>query len=479
MQGLEKGLNELCGMLKIAESDMKKCAGHSDVMAVQNKPSFKKKGTSWKKKKGKAKDTIPKPAPKQKAGPVEDTECFFCHEHGHWKRNCSKYQASLKKSGSKSTSHSSTLVVNIVDILLVDSYVNSWVFDTGLVAHICNSMQGLIRTREVQRGEVDFRVRNKARFAPLFVGVMQLHLQSGFIMELNNCYYIPTMGRNILSPSCLMRDGYSFASANNGCVISKNDMFMADDPIVNGLFILNLDDASVYNVSAKRLRPNDLSPTYLWHCRLGHISEKRMKKLHGDGLLTSFDFESYETCQACLLGKMTKSPFSGLPKRATDLLELIHTDVCGPISTTARGGYHYFITFTDDFSRYGYVYLMRHMSETFEKFKEFQSEVENQRGKKIKALRSDRGGEYLSHEFNDHLKSCGIVPQLTPPGTPQRNRVSERRNRTLLDMVRSMMSQSDFPLSFWGYALETAAFTLNRAPSKSIEMTPYELWFDR
>jgi len=171
------------------------------------------------------------------------------------------------------------------------------------------------------------------------------------------------------------------------------------------LFILNLDDASVYNVSAKRLRPNDLSPTYLWHCRLGHISEKRMKKLHGDGLLTSFDFESYETCQACLLGKMTKSPFSGLPERATDLLELIHTDVCGPMSTTARGGYHYFITFTDDFSRYGYVYLMRHKSETFEKFKEFQSEVENQRGKKIKALRSDRGGEYLSHEFSDHLKS--------------------------------------------------------------------------
>src|SRR4051812_47783516 len=94
---------------------MKKCAGHSHVMAVQNKPSFKKKGTSWKKKKkGKSKDTIPKPAPKQKAGSVEDTECFFCHEHGHWRRNCSKYQATLKKSGSKSTSHSGTLVVNVV-----------------------------------------------------------------------------------------------------------------------------------------------------------------------------------------------------------------------------------------------------------------------------------------------------------------------------------------------------------------------------
>ena len=115
-------------------------------------------------------------------------------------------------------------------------------------------------------------------------------------------------------------------------------------------------------------------------------------------------------------------------ERASDLLELIHTDVCGPMSSTARGGFQYFITFNDDLSRYGYVYLMRYKSETFEKFKEFHNEVENQRNKKIKASRSDRGGEYLSHEFSDHLKSCGIVPQLMPPGTPQRNGVSERRN---------------------------------------------------
>jgi hypothetical protein len=201
-----------------------------------------------------------------------------------------------------------------------------------------------------------------------------------------------------------------------------------------------------------------------------------MKKLHSDGPLTLFDFESYETCEACLLGKMTKTPFIGFPERASDLLALIHTNMCGPMSTMARGGFQYFITFTDDLSRYGQVYLMKHKSQTFEKFKEFQNEVENQCGKKIKALRSDWGGEYLSHEFSNHQKSCGIVPQLTPPGTPQRNSVFERCNRTFLDMVRSMMSQSDVPLSFWGYALETAAFTLNRVPSKSVVKTPYEIW---
>ncbi|KAK8694436.1 hypothetical protein V6N13_071988 [Hibiscus sabdariffa] len=173
---------------------------------------------------------------------------------------------------------------------------------------------------------------------------------------------------------------------------------------------------------------------------------------------------------------MTKAPFNGKSERASDLLGLIHSDVCGPMNTQARGGFQYFITFTDDVSRYGYIYLMLHKSKALEKFKEFKNEVQNQHGKSIKALRSDRGGEYLSQDFDELLKECGIVSQLTPPGTTQWNGVSERRNRTLLDMVRSMMSHIDLPSSFWGYALETAAFTLNRVPSKSVQKTPYKMW---
>ena len=149
-----------------------------------------------------------------------------------------------------------------------------------------------------------------------------------------------------MSPSCLMKDGYSFASQKTGCVISKNNMFVTLTSIVNGLFVLNLDNSPVCNISAKRPRLIDLNPTYMWHCRLGNISEKCMKKLHEDGLLSSFDFESYETCETCLLSKMTKTPFTGFPERASDLLELIHTDVCGPMRSTARGGFQYFITFT-------------------------------------------------------------------------------------------------------------------------------------
>jgi Integrase core domain len=146
---------------------------------------------------------------------------------------------------------------------------------------------------------------------------------------------------------------------------------------------------------------------------------------------------------------MTNAPFSKKGERTSDLLVLIHTDVFGLMSTYTRNNDRYFITFTDDYSRYDYVYLMRHKSESFEKFKEFRTEVENQLNKIIKALRLDREGEYLSYEFTMYLKECGIVSQLTPPETPQWNNISERRNQTLLDMVCSMMSNITFPKMFW------------------------------
>ena len=102
--------------------------------------------------------------------------------------------------------------------------------------------------------------------------------------------------------------------------------------------------------------------------------------------------------------------------------------------------------------------------------------VEKQLGKPIKTLRSDRGGEYLQGEFEDHLREEGILSDLTATGTPQQNGVSERKNRTLIDMVRSMMSYSSLPDSFWGYALETTAYIINQVPSKTIPGTPYQRW---
>src|SRR4051794_20398370 len=441
MQCMKKTLPELFSMLKTAEVEIKK---EHQVLMVNKTTSFKKQRKPKKdnfKKGGKKAATPPK---KPKAGPKLDTECFYCKGDGHWKRNYPKYLADLKNGNIKKKG---IFDIHVIDVYLTSARSSAWVFDTGSVANICNSKQELRNKRRLARDEVTMRVGNGSKVDVITVGTLSLQLPSGLVLNLNNCYLVPALSMNIISGSCLLRDGYSFKSENNGCSIYMNNIFYGHAPEMNGLFLMNLDcnDTHVHNIDAKRIKLNDNS-THMWHCRLGHIGVGRMKKLHSDGLLESLDFESLERCEACLMGKMTKTPFIGVMERATELLEIIHTDLCGPMSVASRGGYHYVLTFIDDLSRYGYIYLMKHKSETFEKFKEFQSEVENQHNRKIKFLRSDRGGEYLSYEFGMHLKKCGILSQLTSPGTLLRNSVSEHRNRTPLDMVRSMMSLTDLPL---------------------------------
>ena len=126
-----------------------------------------------------------------------------------------------------------------------------------------------------------------------------------------------------------MRDGYSFKSENNGCSIYLRDMFYGHASLANGLFLMNLerDVTHVHSVETKRCGVDNDSATYLWHCRLGHIGVKRMKKLHTDELLESLDYESLGTCEPCLMGKMTKTPFSRTMERATDLLEILMYEI--------------------------------------------------------------------------------------------------------------------------------------------------------
>ena len=135
------------------------------------------------------------------------------------------------------------------------------------------------------------------------------------------------LSMDIISGSCLVRDRYSFKSENNGCSIYMSNIFYGHAPLKSGLFWLNLDcgDTHIRNIDAKRRKVDNDSATYLWHCCLGHIGVKRMKKLHTDGFLESLDYESFDSCEPCLMGKMTRTLFSGTMERANDLLEIIHT----------------------------------------------------------------------------------------------------------------------------------------------------------
>ncbi|KAL0295633.1 UNVERIFIED_CONTAM: Retrovirus-related Pol polyprotein from transposon TNT 1-94 [Sesamum angustifolium] len=169
-----------------------------------------------------------------------------------------------------------------------------------------------------------------------------------------------------------------------------------------------------------------------------------MKRLVDLKSLEIDNLDNLLACESCLKGKMTRKPFVEQTTLVYGLLDVIHTDICGQLNTQARGGSPTSLQ----------VPMIIH--------------VENQTGRKIKILQSDYGGEYLSGEFIAYLKENGIVSQWTPLEMPQLNGVAERRNRTLLDMIWSMMSFTELPLSFWGYQLETDARLLNIAPSKTV-----------
>ncbi|GJX05477.1 retrotransposon protein, putative, ty1-copia subclass [Tanacetum coccineum] len=249
------------------------------------------------------------------------------------------------------------------------------------------------------------------------------------------------MTRNIISFHALFKDGYqfSFDNENEDILVYSNDCFMFKASPCKGIYetvkCISNDGNMILNVGSS----NELDKSKLWHSHLGHVNKKHIAQLQKDGVLESFDFKSDDVCESCLLGKMTKSPFTGTCERGERLLDLVHTDVCGPFHSAIKDGKRYYVMFTDDFSRYGYVYLIKHKSDTFEVFKRYQKE-------------------------------------LTPPRTPQLNGVAERRNRTLLDMVQSMMCRATLPISFWGYALETAAHILNLVPTKKVSKTPFEMW---
>jgi transposase InsO family protein len=185
---------------------------------------------------------------------------------------------------------------------------------------------------------------------------------------------------------------------------------------------------------------------------------------------------SDKLCEGCVLGKHPRNFF---PKeasyRAKKVLDLVHTDICGPITPNSLGKYRYFIIFIYDFSRRTWVYFLKEKSEVFFVFKKFKVLVENLSGECIKTLRSNRGGEFTSKEFVNFCEQNGIRRFLTTPYSPQQNGVAERKNRIILDMVRSMLKSKNIPKEFWAEAVRCAVYLQNRCPTASLEnITPQE-----
>ena len=184
-------------------------------------------------------------------------------------------------------------------------------------------------------------------------------------------------------------------------------------------------------------------------------------------------------CPSCLDGKQTWDPFPHIASRRSIPLELVHSDFHGPLPSTANG-YKYWISFTDDASRYRRCWLLHKKSEAFNAFKHYKAWAEKQTGKSLKALWDDKGGEYMSNEWEVFMLENGIERQHTTRATPQQNGVAERTNRILDEGVSSLLSEACLPARFWGEALSCYLHTINLAPSTAVAgKMPYEVFYGR
>jgi hypothetical protein len=166
--------------------------------------------------------------------------------------------------------------------------------------------------------------------------------------------------------------------------------------------------------------------------------------------------------------------------RAEKCLELVHADLCGHITPKTLGGASYFLLVVDDFSRYMWVEMLKTKDQALECFKRIKLRAEMECDGKLKALRTDRGGEFVSNMFSVFCNDGGIKHYTTTPYSPQQNGVVERRNQTVVEMARCLLKAMQVPPQFWGEAVNTAVYLLNRAPTKSLDSkTPFEAWHGR
>ena len=219
--------------------------------------------------------------------------------------------------------------------------------------------------------------------------------------------------------------------------------------------------------------------SWLWHLRFGHLNFQSLENLSKRNLVNGLPHIHHpdQLCEACIFGKNHRIPFVKEPWRAKFHLELVHTDVCGPMNISSVGGNKYFLTFIDDFSRKTWIYVLKSKDEVFHCFKIFKAFVERESDRQIKMVRSDGGGEYKSNEFKRHCEELGLQHNITCPYTPQHNGVAERKNRTIMDMARSMLKAKGMPNYFWAEAVTCAVYLINRSPTRSVpNTTPIEAW---
>lgn len=352
---------------------------------------------------------------------------------------------------------------------------NVWYLDNGASQHMTGYRTKFRDLNEGVTGKVKFgdwsTVDIKGKGSVVF------KTKDGTEKLFHDVYYIPELQNNIISLGQLSESG-------NEVVMKGEYMWIYDDQrrllmkvkrSGNRLYKILLETAH-----SACLMSRAEESTWLWHTRFGHVNFQAMALMSSKRMAEGLPdlIQPKKVCVGCLMAKQTRTSFPRQTEfRAKKRLELIHGDLCGPISPPTAGENRYFLLLVDDFSRVMWTYMLKSKDEAFGAFKKFKTFVEKESGDKIKTFRTDRGGEFMSKNFVEFCHEAGITRHFTAPYSPQQNGVVERRNRTVVAMTRSFLKEMNLPSNLWGEAVRHSVYILNRLPTRSLSnMTPYEAW---
>lgn len=408
----------------------------------------------------------------------DTVECFKCKKLGHYRNECPDWEKESTVNYTEESDEELMLLMAHTD----EEKDQLWFLDSGCSNHMSGEKKNFVTLDESVKKAV--RLGNDMKMQVAGKGSVKVKL-NGKAHVIKEVYYIPDLKNNLLSIGQLQENGLTIMfKGGEGCCKVYHDekgLILESKMAPNRLYkvIAKNNKGKVLNES-KCLHTSVDETTHLWHCRFGHLSNKglitlqKLEMVRGLPKLANDD----KACTDCMKGKQHREPIPKKSKwRAKNKLELIHADVCGPITPSSNSNKRYILVFIDDYSRKTWCYFMNEKSESFTHFKAFKNMIEMESSMKIKCLRTDRGGEFISNVFNDFCVDAGIKRNLTTAYTPQQNGIVERKNRTIMNMVRSMLSCKDIPKRFWPEAVRWAVHVLNRCLTLALKnKTPEEVW---
>ncbi|KAF1332521.1 reverse transcriptase, partial [Globisporangium splendens] len=419
--------------------------------------------------------------------------CNYCGKMGHWIAECpSRIHDNADRQRPQRANVAHNQDEDSGDFLFAagkgsgdDAKNSTWLIDSGATQHMSYSKRFMTKYKTID--PVDVHLADDGVVQAIGSGdiVMMMKTPSGVKKGvLTNVWHIPKLTRNLFSVGRFTKDVAPMTFDTSVCYVNlKNQKWKIGERAGKGLFKLCMTPAQAESASVASVpEAPRMNKSYLWHLRLGHIGHIGLDAIVKQKLGVGIDIASvskWELCSGCALGKQTRVNFqSTAPERAKNMLDVVHSDVCGPMQTATFSDKRYFVMFIDDKSRFCVVFLLRSKSEVLDKFVQFVKFADIQTGRRVKVLRSDNGGEYVSNKFAAFCRNRGIVQQFTPPYTPQLNGVAERMNRTLVESARCMIERAGLSKRYWGEAVTTAAFLRNRCPTRATghDKSPHEVW---